>query len=279
MSDIDRQVCLVTGATSGLGQALALALAHQGWSIVLLARNPSRGEAALAAVRQAGAAKAQLILCDLSDLSSVRRAAAELSYRHARLHLLVNCAAVYRAKREVTQDGLETMFATNHLGPFLLTHLVLELLRAAGSARVLTVTAPSTVRPDFADLQGAQRFRSLQAFGATKMANLLFTFALARRLQGSSVTANAVHPGIFRSGLMRQAPAPMRWMTGVMGSSPQRAAEPVFRVATDPVFATHNGRFFHKGEEITPPAYALDVPAQERLWQESLHLASLEAGS
>jgi NAD(P)-dependent dehydrogenase (short-subunit alcohol dehydrogenase family) len=277
MSDPDKRTCLVTGATSGLGQALALALARQGWPLALLARDPARGETALAAARQAGASKADLVLADLSDLASVRRAAAEIAGRQPRLHLLVNCASVYRVKREVTPDGLETMFVTNHLGPFLLTHLLLDRLRADGSARILNVTAPSTVRLDFEDLQGARRFRSLQAFGATKMANLLFTFALARRLGGSGVTANAVHPGVLRSGLMRQAPAPMRWMTTLMGTSPARAAEPVVRVATEPSYANQNGKFFHKAEEIAPPAAALDIQAQERLWQDSLRLAGLEA--
>ena len=123
MSDIDRRLCLATGTASGLGRALALGLARQGWRMVLLARDPIRGEAALAAVRQAGAPKTELLLCDLSDLSSIRRAAAELSSHHTHLHLLLNCAAVYRAKRERTADGLEAMFATNHLGPFLLTSL------------------------------------------------------------------------------------------------------------------------------------------------------------
>jgi NAD(P)-dependent dehydrogenase (short-subunit alcohol dehydrogenase family) len=277
VSDFDRQSCLVTGATSGLGRALALNLAGLGWPVVILARDRGRGEAALEELRQAGSSRAELLLANLSDLDSVRRAAAEVTNRHAALRLLVNCASVYRARREVSPGGLETMFATNHLGPFLLTNLLLGPLRAAGSARVITVTAPSTVRPDFDDLQGTRRFRSLQAFGATKMANLLFTFALARRLEGSTVTANAVHPGVFRSGLMRQAPAPLRWMTSLMATSPQRAAEPVLRVATESAFAEQNGRFFHKAEAIAPPAFALDVQAQERLWQESLRLAGLEA--
>jgi len=277
MCDSDKCACLVTGVTSGLGQALTIALAREGWPLVILARDLGRGETALAAIRQAGAWKAELVLADLADLASVRRAAAEVSARHPRLHLLVNCAAVYRSKREVTHDGLEMMFATNHLGPFLLTHLLLDRLRADGSGRILNVTAPSTVRPDFEDLQGAEHFRSLHAFGATKMANLLFTFALARRLDGNSVTANAIHPGVLRSGLMRQAPAPMRWLTNLMGTSPQQAAEPILRVATEASFATQNGGFFHNAKKIAPPSGALDVQTQELLWQESLRLAGLEA--
>ncbi len=276
-SDSEKHTCVVTGATSGLGQALALALARQGRPLVLLARDPARGETALTAVRQAGASKAELVLADLSDMASVRRAAAEIAARQSRLHLLVNSAAVYRATREVTADGLEMMFATNHLGPFLLTYLLLDHLRGDGSARILNVTAPSTVRLDFDDLQGTKHFRSLHAFGATKMANLLFTFALARRLGENGTTANAIHPGVLRSGLMRQAPAPMRWMTNVMGTSPQQAAEPIVRVATEPSYAAENGKFFHKAKETTPPAAALDVQAQERLWQDSLRLAGLEA--
>jgi NAD(P)-dependent dehydrogenase (short-subunit alcohol dehydrogenase family) len=109
------------------------------------------------------------------------------------------------------------------------------------------------------------------------MANLLFTFALARRLDGHGVTANAVHPGVIRSGLMHQAPAPVRWMTGLMATSPQRAAEPILRIATEAGFATQNGRFFHNAKELVPPAGARDEEAQERLWRDSLRLAGLEA--
>lgn len=275
MNDINRQVCLVTGATSGLGRAVASSLNKLGWTVIILARDRDRAEAALAEMRQAGPSMAELLLADLSDLATVRRAAAELTGRHGHLHLLVNCAAVYLSRREVTPDGLEKMFATNHLGPFLLTNLLLERMRGAGSARILTVTAPSTVRPDFDDLQGKRRFRSLNAFGATKMANLLFTFALARRLEGSGATANAVHPGIVRTGLMHQAPAPMRWITGLVGASAERAVEPILQVATEASFTSRNGRFFHKAKEISPPAYALDLQAQERLWQESVRLTGL----
>ena len=241
---------------------------------MLLARNADRGAAAVSDLRRTGG-QVEFLHADLADLASVRQAAAAFLDRHPRPHLLVNNAAVYLARREVTSDGLERMFATNHLGPFLLTHLLLDALRAAGASRILNITAPSTVHPDFDDLQSVRKFRSLNAFGATKMANLLFTFALARRLQGSGVTANAVHPGVARTGLMRQAPAPMRWLTGLMGSSADRAVEPVVRVATEASFADRNGRFFHKDVEIDPPAFALDVEAQERLWRDSLRLAGL----
>lgn len=124
---------------------------------------------------------------------------------------------------------------------------------------------------------GAHSHRHRAVNGPPRLRRFAGTFALARRLEGGRVTANAVHPGVFRSGLKGQAPAPMRWMINLMGTSPQRAAEPILQVATDPAFATQNGRFLHKAKEITLPAYALDVPAQERLWQDSLHLAGLAA--
>ncbi len=134
--------------------------------------------------------------------------------------MLINNAGVYRRKRASTVDGFEEMFAANHLGPFLLTNLLLEDLQAAvhtnGSARVLNITAPSTVQLNFDDLQGERNFNSLMAFGATKMANLLFTFALARRLENTGITVNAIHPGLARSGLMKEAFAPLHMFSWLM---------------------------------------------------------------
>jgi NAD(P)-dependent dehydrogenase (short-subunit alcohol dehydrogenase family) len=178
-----------------------------------------------------------------------------------------------------TVDGFEEMFAANHLGPFLLTNLLLELLQAAvpvnGAARVLNISAPSTTRLNFDDLQGERNFNSLHAFGATKMANLLFTFALARRLDNTGITVNAIHPGLARSGLLKEASMFLRLFTRLVSKPPQKVTESIARVAFAPEFEKTTGKFFHAGKEIKAPAYAYDRAAQERLWQISEELTGL----
>jgi NAD(P)-dependent dehydrogenase (short-subunit alcohol dehydrogenase family) len=167
------------------------------------------------------------------------------------------------------------MFATNHLGPFLLTNLLLPALRASGAARILTVTAPSTVKLDFDDLQGLHGFRSLMAFGASKAANLLFTFELSRRVAGSGVTANAVHPGLARTGLMAQSPALLRLPVALISAPPAGVAERVAPLLLDEQYASANGQFFHRGRAIEPPPYTRDPDVQRRLWEVSEQLTGL----
>jgi NAD(P)-dependent dehydrogenase (short-subunit alcohol dehydrogenase family) len=267
-SPADRRTALVTGATSGIGRALAGALAATGATVGLVARDAERGEQARAAIAaSAGNDRVELFTGDLSSLASVRRLAGAVAEAHPAIDVLVHCAAVYTPRRRVTADGFETMFATNLLGPFLLTNLLLDQIRAARSARILVLSAPSTVRLDFDDLQAVRRFRSLTAFGATKAADLLFTFELARRLEGTGVTANAVHPGLVRSNLMRGAPAPLRWATWLVSSSPARAVERIVPLALAPEFEALSGRFFHGAREIEPPPYTRDSEIGRRLWE------------
>jgi NAD(P)-dependent dehydrogenase (short-subunit alcohol dehydrogenase family) len=194
----------VTGATSGIGRALAEALAAAGVTVGVVARDRARGEAVREAiVSRTGNERIELYHGDLASLASVRGLAGSLTAAHPTLDALVHCAAAYVPRRMMTVDGFETMFATNHLAPFLLTSLLWPSLASSDAARVLVLTAPSTVQPDFDDLQGERRFRSLAAFGSTKAAELLFTFGLARRIAGGRITANAVHPGLARTNLMR----------------------------------------------------------------------------
>ncbi len=276
----DRRIALVTGATSGIGRALAGALAAAGMTVGIVARDPIRGEQTRAAIAAAtGNDRVAVFAGDLSDLASVRRLAGAVAQVHPTLDVVVHCAAVYTAHRTVTADGFETMFATNVLGPFLLTNLLLERLRAAGSARVIVLSAPSTVRLDFDDLQAERRFRSLTAFGATKAADLLFTFELARRTEGSGLTANAVHPGLVRTDLMRQAPAPLRWATRLVSASPERAAAAIAPLALAPGYASRTGRFFRAGREIEPPPYTRDPEIGRRLWEVCASLTTLSEGA
>jgi NAD(P)-dependent dehydrogenase (short-subunit alcohol dehydrogenase family) len=270
----DPRVALVTGATSGIGRALAEALATAGLTVAIVARDAVRGEEARSAIAtHSGNDRVELFEGDLASLPSVRELARSVGEAHPAIDVLVHCAAVYAPRRSITADGFETMLATNVLGPFLLTSLLLDEIRAARSARVLVLSAPSTVRLDFDDLQAERRFRSLTVFGATKAADLLFTFELARGLEGSGATANAVHPGLVRTNLMRGAPAPLRRATWLVSAPPARAAAAIVPLALSPFYAGLTGRFFKSGREIDPPPYTRDPDVARRLWNACAALA------
>jgi NAD(P)-dependent dehydrogenase (short-subunit alcohol dehydrogenase family) len=268
-------VRVITGATSGIGRALAQQLAAAG-EVALVARDPAKGEVVCREIASAVPdASVEVHLADLSSLADVRSLANQLSGAHPRIEALVNCAAVFSSRRVETGNGLELMFATNHLAPFLLTNLLLPSLRANGAARVLTVTAPATVKLDFDDLQGRRQFRALRAFGASKAANLLFTFELASRLAGSGVVANAVHPGLARTGLMRQSPALLRAPIALLSAPPDRVAERIAPLLLDDAHGTANGQFYHRGRVMDPPKYTQDPDVRRRLWEVSEALAGL----
>lgn len=270
------KVFVVTGVTSGIGKALALSLAKTGEHVVLVAREAQRGNQLEQEIRsQMQDPNIEVVLSDLSSLSSARNAAAVIKSKHEKIDVLINNAAVYKQRRELSTDGFERMFVTNHLGPFLLTHLLLPPLMTSGSARILNITAPSTVELDFDDLQGERTFNSLRAFGATKMMNLLFTFELARRLENMGVTVNAIHPGLARSSLMNESGAITRFFLRLASAPAERVAVDIVRVAMDPEFEKVTGRFLHKSKEIEVPAYAHDREAQKRLWDISSNLAQV----
>lgn len=276
-----KKVFVLTGATSGIGKALAMDLAKTGETLVLVARDTDRGNATLQEIRVASQnPNLYLQLCDLSILSSVRNLAEILRSKYPAIDALINNASVYKRKRVVTVDGFEEMFAANHLGPFLLTNLLLETLQAAvqtnGSARVLNITAPSTVSLNFDDLQGERSFSSLNTFGATKMANLLFTFELARRLENTGITVNAIHPGLTRSGIMREGSFLVRLLTRLFSSSPERVTGPIVQAVVGPEYEKTTGKFLHNGKEIDVPAYAQDLTARQRLWEVSESLTQLQ---
>ena len=279
------KVFVLTGSTSGIGKALAAGLARTGDTLVMVAREAGRGSAALQEIMLATQNRnIDLQLCDLSILSSVRNLAEILKSRYEKIDVLINNASVYRRKRIVTVDGYEEMFAANHLGPFLLTNLLLEPLQEAvqanGSARIVNITAPSTTPLNFDDLQGERNFNSLNAFGATKMANLFFTFELARRLESTGITVNAIHPGLARSGLMREGSFLTRLFTRAASPAPEKVTGPILQAALLPEFERTTGKFLHNGKEIEAPAYAQDRTAQQRLWDisESLTQLSLTKG-
>jgi NAD(P)-dependent dehydrogenase (short-subunit alcohol dehydrogenase family) len=268
------KVALITGASAGLGKATALELARMGWQVVILARPGARAQEALQELKKVSG-KVEHLPADLSSMESVRKAAQSFKANHDRLDVLINNAGVYTKERKVTPDGLETMFATNHLGHFLLTHELLPVLKTAGAARVLTVSAPSTVKLNFEDLQGEKKFRSLIAFGASKAGNLLFGQALARKQQAAGITSNLFHPGLVKTDLMNEANFIIRLMTPIVSAPPEKSAAHLAYLASAPELKDITGKFFKGRTEIKFPAYSTDLQIQDRLWEASLKLAGV----
>ncbi len=272
------KVVVVTGANAGIGKAAALALARMGARVGMVSRSRERGETARAdVVRESGSAAVELFLADLSAQGEVRRLAAEIRERCGRLDVLVNNAAVYTRERTLSPDGIELQFAVNHLAPFLLTGLLLDLLERSAPARVVTVSSEAhrPVHLDWDDLQGERRYLGLRAYGAAKLANLLFTRELARRMAGRGVTANAVHPGVVATELLFGGWGPLRLLRRFM-RTPEQGARVVVRLASAPELEGVTGRYFRDEREIRPSAAALDDDAARRLWRLSAELTGLD---
>jgi len=271
------RVCAITGASSGLGFGTALELARMGATVAMLCRSSERGEAARERVVQRSAnADVHVVRCDHADLDSVRAAAADLQRRFDALHVLVNNAGLMLSQREITIDGVEHTFQVNHLSAFLLTTLLRERLQRSAPSRIVTVSslAHTGARLDFSDLQFAYGYNGWDAYARSKLANVLFTYELARRLQGTSVTANALHPGLVRSGFGRNNGLAMRALMTViqlppLAASARRGARTQIYLASSPEVQHSSGRYFAACRERRSSARSYDVEAQRRLWEAS----------
>jgi NAD(P)-dependent dehydrogenase (short-subunit alcohol dehydrogenase family) len=277
---------VVTGANSGIGLETAAALGAMGARVLVTARNADKGRAAAAELtrRLDGEAQVQLIVFDLADLSSVRRGAAEILEIAARLDVLVNNAGAVLSERAETVDGLEATFATNHLGPFLLTNLLLDRIRESTPSRIVNVasTAHSAARKGipFDDLGSERHYAGMRVYGQSKLANILFTLELARRLEGSGVTANSLHPGTVRTGYGADGDARGLLAFGIKIASPfflspAKGARTSIYLASSPDVADVSGKYFVKCRPKEPRRWAQDPDAARRLWQVSEELVAL----
>ncbi|MEO6575511.1 MAG: SDR family oxidoreductase [Polyangiaceae bacterium] len=269
------KVCLVTGASQGIGKSTALALAKMGAKVVIVARDKARGEAAAEDIRkESGAANdaVELLRADLSSLDSVRQLAAEFKAKHERLDVLVNNAGVVLSNREVTVDGFEKTIATNHLAYFVLTDLLLDLLKTSAPSRIVNVASDAHKGGSihFDDLQGEKNYSGMRAYNQSKLANILYTFELAKRLEGTGVTANCVHPGVVASGFGHNNGGVLGFLVKIASPfliTPEKGAATSVYLASSPEVEKVTGKYFAKCKEASCTKEARDVGIRERLWK------------
>ena len=271
---------LVTGGTAGIGKATALGLATMGARVGITGRDRVRSEAAAREIRAAGG-QVDVFVGDLSVQSEVRRLANEILQRFSRIDVLVNNVGGYWNTRHQTADGLERTFALNHLAPFLLTHLLLDRLRHSAPARVVTVSsnAQAQGRIDFDDLQGVRSYSGARAYSQSKLANVLFSYELARRLHGTAVTANALHPGVVSTSFGAEDPATVQrvfipFLRPFMKTPAQGAATSI-HLASAPDLEQVSGRYFADSKPKGSAQRSYDQSAAARLWQVSADLVGL----
>ena len=276
------KVVVITGSTSGVGRAAAIELARKGASLLLIARHPGRAMETEREIRERSGNKAVTsFFADLSSLSEVKRVAGEILEHTPRIDVLINNAGVVQRSRTTTVDGFETTFATNHLAYYLLTRLLLGRIRQSPPARIVNVASEAHRRAvlDFDDLQNERHYRVFATYGRSKLANLMFTYELARQLENSGVTANALHPGWVATrlgmddGLLSRA---VSVVSRVFARPPERGADTAVWLASSPEAAGVSGKYFVDRHEIQSNAASRDGEAQRRLWEVSARMVGLQ---
>lgn len=279
-------VVLITGGTGGIGKATAIGLARIGARVGITGRDQARAEQAAAAIRAAsGNPAVDAFAADMTSQAEVRRLAVAVLDAYPRLDVLINNVGGFWAHRHETADGLERTFALNHLAPFLLTNLLLDRLKASAPARVVTVSsgAQATGRIDFDDLQGARHYSGQRAYNQSKLANVMFTNELARRLEGTGVTATSLHPGVVRTNFGAEDQA---WYYALVSrvvrpllKTPARGAETSIYLASSPEVDGVTGQYFANRKPRTANKVAYDTGMMARLWHVSADLVGLTRGT
>ncbi|HET9476103.1 MAG TPA: SDR family oxidoreductase [Dehalococcoidia bacterium] len=288
MPDMTGKTCLVTGANQGIGKETALALARLGATVVMTSRDLAKGEAALADVRSRSGGDVELMIADFGSFASIRKLAADFKAKHPRLDVLVNNAGAILLRRSETEDGFETTFGVNHLGYFLLTNLLLDVLKASAPARIVNVSSRAHlgVKMDFDNLNSTRgRYSAMGVYSRSKLGNVLFTYELARRLAGTGVTANCVHPGVVRSGFGKNNPGLGRLVFQTFQVvarpfilSPEKGAATSIYVASCPELEGVTGKYFVDCREKPSSPASYDEEAQRRLWEISEQMCGVGAG-
>lgn len=279
------KVCMVTGANSGIGKITALELAKRGATVVMVCRSRERGEAAQKEIiAQSGNDQVDLLLADLSSMASARAMVDKFKANYDRLHVLVNNAGALFAERQTSADGLEMTFALNHMGYFVPTVLLLDTLKASAPARIINVSSDAhrAGRVDFDDLQSKRKYSSFPVYAKSKLENVLFTVELARRLQGTGVTVNALHPGFVRTNFGGNSAGNgvvtflFRLLIKLFAISPEQGAQTSIYLAASPEVAGVTGKYFDKKKAVDPTPQAKNLEIARRLWGESERIAGIE---
>ena len=284
-ADLRGNRCMITGASSGLGRITALQLARMGAALTLVCRDRTRGEKVVAEIQQqTGSRAVNLMLADLSIQESIRALARDFLARSEPLHILVNNAGLFNLNRELTTDGREMVFAVNHLSYFMLTLLLLDRIKQSAPARIVNVASAAHFwgTMDFDDLEGARRYRSRQSYGQSKLANILFTYELARRLEGAGVSVNCAHPGAVATGLGANNGMLAKLLMPLIGlfmRSPEQGAETQIYLACSPEVEGISGKYFVdcKPAQSSPESYNIEVA--RRLWEVSARMTGVEVDS
>jgi len=280
--DIQGKIVLVTGASSGIGKATATELARQGANVVLLCRNRSKGESTVSEIHnQVPQSTVELVVVDLASLGSLRSAAHEVITRFPQVDVLINNAGLMPGTREISEDGFEMQFAVNHLAPFTLTNLLLSHMKKAAAARIVTVSSEmhQGTTLNFDDLQSERDYARIRTYKRSKLANVLFTYELARRLAGTRVTANCLHPGVVATDIIRDLPFPLGFVMKAAGAfmlTPEKGARTSVYLATAPELSSISGKYFISCKEKTSSKASHDASAAKRLWDISAQMAGLQ---
>jgi NAD(P)-dependent dehydrogenase (short-subunit alcohol dehydrogenase family) len=278
---------LITGGTNGIGKASALALAKMGAQIVIVGRNAEKTQATVAELKtQSGNPQIDSLLGDLSLMSEIRRVAEEYKQRYSHLHVLLNNAGGVYAERQETREGLEMTFALNHISYFLLTNLLLDRLRTSTPARIINVssTAHAIGNLDFNDLQNKHSYSmgGFRAYGQSKLMNVLFTYELARRLEGTGIIVNALHPGAVATGFGKNNGGIMGLLTGIIGRfglSPERGAETSIYLASSAEVEGVTGKYFDNRKAVQSSSASYDTAMQQQLWQISEQITGVQVAA
>ena len=278
---MQNRICMVTGATSGMGKATAAALAQLGATVILVARNRSKGEAVRDEIRaRSGNSKVEVMYADLSSQQAIRELVDAFKQKYQHLHVLVNNAGGIFFQHETTVDGFEMTFAVNHLAYFLLTNLLLDVLKASAPTRIINIssTVEQSGRINFDDLQYAKRYVGFAAYSQAKLATMLFTYELAHRLEGTGITVNAVRPGPVATNFGKNGKSPMNVILPLLfrfATSAEEGAQTAIYLASSPEVEGVTGKVFYRSKELRSSPKSYDVTLQKRMWQVSEELTGM----
>ncbi len=283
-NDMQGKTVLVTGATNGIGQVAALELAKMGAQVAIVGRNKNKTEEIAKSMQQASGSTVTPIIADLSLLTGVRSAASDFKNQFKRLDVLVNNAGAIFGNRQETREGYEMTFALNHLNYFLLTNLLLDTLKASAPSRIVNVSsdAHTGAKVNFDDIQVKQGYGmgGMKAYGQSKLMNILFTYELARRLEGSGVTVNALHPGVVATGFGHNNGGVMDFVMKVMhrfALTPEQGADTIIYLASSPEVEGVTGKYFDKRKAVKSNDVSYDTAVAKRLWEVSEQITGVGA--